>query len=117
MSRKTRTRVSNEGRATDAAGTRDDDEPSIRGQSQPLPGWLLLCDALRLDRRMTLPLDEGDIMPRSGFEQGEGQTLSGAIGDEAVISLFGGTDDVTIEDGGIQGRESERDERMQGWVD
>lgn len=98
-------------------GTRNGDEPSIRGQSQPLTDRLFLRDALRFDRRMTPPLDEGDIMPRGGFEQRETRTLTGDVGHDAVVSLVGGSDDLTIEYGWIQGREAERDERVQGWVD
>lgn len=65
---------------------------------------------------MAPPLDEGDVMPRSGFEQGVAQALPGDVGHEAVIGLVGGTDDGAVEEGGIQGREPKGDEGVQGWV-
>lgn len=75
---------------------------------------VLFCpDGLRLDGRMAPPLDEGDILPCRVFDQGDPL----ARGRDAIIRLIVGADDAGIENGGVQGREAERDERMEGWVD
>ena len=72
-------------------------------------------DRLRLDGRMAPPLDDRDVVPCSVFEQGV--PSSRKVRRDAIASLVVGTDDAAIEYGVRQGREAERDERMEGRVD
>jgi hypothetical protein len=89
--------------------------PSVRRESQPLSDGLFGPDGLALDGRMAPPLDEGDVVPCSVLEQGV--PPSRKVRRDAVTSLVVGTDDAAIEHGVIQGRETERNELMEGRVD
>lgn len=85
---------------------------SIRGELQPLTDGL--CpDDLGLDGRMRLPRDVGDGVSRPVFKEGVSLTVAGH---DVVTRLVVGSDDLTVENGRIKGRESERDERMEGRV-
>lgn len=77
-----------------------------------MAGVLFRPDGLRLDGRMAPPLDEGGRLPCPVPKQGV--PLSRKVGHDVVMSRVVGTDNDAAEYGGVQGREAERDERMEG---